>query len=211
MEEPEFELWDIHPLLPILRFADVEASGIHEGSYPLQFGWCGLDLEPKAVLVRPEPEWTPNLFDPNSFEMHGISYDTAKAQGEDAEVVARRLNAELHGKAVVTDNVYWDGVWTARLADTTGIPMRFGYNDSSNMKSTFSGVYDPWCLGRREQLFKAVDVFYPHTHRADEDSLRMAARARTLIDREWAEWLLDRPLPRPNARSAGRTTSTGLK
>lgn len=187
MDGPEFKLWDIHPLIPLLRFADIEASGIHEGSYPLQFGWCGLDLAATAILVRPEPEWTPNLFDPNSHEMHGISYDMAKDLGEEAEAVAHRLNAALQGKAVVTDNVYWDGVWTARLADATGIPMRFGYNDST--------------------LFKAVDVFYPHTHRADEDSLRMAARARMLIDREWAEWLLDRPHPRPNARSAGRTAT----
>ncbi|MCS4089174.1 hypothetical protein [Rhizobium sp. BK176] len=205
MDEPEFEMWDIHPLIPILRFADVEASGIHEGSYPLEFGWCGIDLVPSAILVRPEPGWTTNLFDPNSYEMHGISYDMAKANGEDADAVAHRLNAELQGKAVVTDNVYWDGVWTARLAETTGVPMRFGYNDSTNMKTTFSRVYDPWCVERRDTLYKATDRFYPHTHRADADSLRMAARTRMLIDREWAQWLLDRPNATAQPSFAGRT------
>ncbi|MBY3433561.1 hypothetical protein HFN89_05310 [Rhizobium laguerreae] len=166
----------------------------------MQFGWCGLDLEPTAILVKPEPEWTPSLFDPNAYELHGISYDAARTLGEDAEVVAHKLNAALRGTAVVTDNQYWDGLWTARLADSTGVPMLFGYNDSTNMASTFRDIYDPWCLDRRGSLFEAVDRFYPHTHRADEDALRMATRTRMLIDRDWSEWLLARPAQQPVAR-----------
>lgn len=199
MEEPEFVLWDKHPLARLVRFADVEASGLHEGSYPLQFGWCGLDLKPSVVLVRPEPEWTPQLFDPNAFEMHGISHERAMREGIDATEAANVLNIALTDKAVVTDNVEWDGYWTTRLADATGVGIQFGYNPSSLLASTFRSVFDPWCVDREAELRDTVDVFYPHIHLADRDSLRMAALTRMLIDRQWAEWLLDRPvLARPS-------------
>lgn len=197
MEEPGFVLWDKHPLITLVRFADVEASGLHEGSYPLQFGWCGLDLKPSVVLVRPESEWTSQLFDPKAFEMHGISHERAMREGIDATEAAKVLNVALTGKAVVTDNVQWDGYWTTRLADTTGVGIRFGYNPSGLLASTFRSVFDPWCVAREPELRDVVDVFYPHVHLADLDALRMAALMRMLIDRQWAEWLLDRPFLAP--------------
>ncbi|MDW9481325.1 hypothetical protein GOB57_22010 [Sinorhizobium meliloti] len=205
MVEPDFKLWGKHPLFPVLRFVDVEASGLHEGSYPIQFGWCGLDLKTSVVLVKPEPEWTLSLFDPKSYEIHGIPYELVKAEGVAAVQVARMLNEELEGKAVVSDNPGWDGYWTTRLGDTTGSAMRFGYNDFGRIPEAFGSVYDRWCVSRYQKLLDAVDQFYPHTHKAHEDALRMAALTRMVIDREWAEWLLDRAArnaPRRDAASA---------
>ena len=191
-QEPEFTLWDRHPLLPLLRFADIEASGIHEGSYPIQFGWCSLDLKTSVVLVKPEPEWTLELFDPHSYEMHGISYHEAMDKGVDATEVAHRLNGELQGKSVISDSVNWERYWTTTLSDTTNVPIRFDYNDFGKMAEKFGSVFDRWCVARYHRLLEAVDTFYPHTHRADEDALRMAALTRMCLDRQWAEWLLDR-------------------
>jgi hypothetical protein len=195
MDEPEFKLWDKHPLLRLLRFVDVEASGLHDGSYPIQFGWCGIDLKTSVILVRPEPEWTPHLFNPKAFEIHGISYDHAKKHGTDAMEVVHILNAALEGKAAIVDSPHYDGYWTTRLAATTGLPVKFGYNDFSKIASTFGGVFDRWCIARHDQLSDAVKRMYPHTHQADDDALRMAALTRMCLDREWAEWVLDRPLP----------------
>lgn len=190
--EPEFRLWDIHPLIPLLRFADVEASGLHDGSYPVQFGWCGIDMKTSVVLVKPEPEWPAHLFDPKAFEMHGISHDKASVEGMDASEVVALLNGALGGHAVVSDNPQWDDYWTDRLARTTGLPVRFGFNPLGKMPSSIGSVFDPWCVAREDALGGAVDCFYPHTHQADEDALRMAALTRMYVDREWAEWLLSR-------------------
>lgn len=192
MTEPPFTLWDRHHLLPLLRFADVEASGLHEGSYPIQFGWCGLDLKTSVVLVKPEPEWTLTLYDPASYEIHGIPYHEALEKGEDATIVANMLNSELGGKAVISDSIQWDGYWTNMLSATVNVPIKFGYNDFGKVPENFGRIFDRWCVKHYHDLVEAVDACYPHTHKADEDALRMAALTRMCIDRDWAEWLLER-------------------
>ena len=190
--EPEFQLWDKHPLLEKLRFFDIEASGLHEGSYPLQFGWCGIDLKTSDILVRPEPDWTEDLYAPQSFEIHGIAYETAMKDGIAAVDAARSLNTHFDGTAVICDSPSWDGYWTTRLSDTTGVPLLFGLNDFGNMANTFGSIYDRWSVANYHRLLEAVDTFYPHTHRAPDDAQRMGALTRMFIDREWAEWLLER-------------------
>nr|WP_250807370.1 hypothetical protein [Neorhizobium tomejilense] len=192
MTEPEFKLWDRHHLLPLVSFADIESSGLHEGSFPLQFGWCGLDLKTSVVLVKPEPQWTPDLYDDGSFEIHGIPYETAVAEGLPAREVAAILNRELAGKAVFSDSDKWDSYWAMKLAEATDIPLRFGLDPFDKVIETFGPVADSWCITRYHRILEAVDIFYPHTHRADEDAQRMAALTRMILDREWCEWLLER-------------------
>ncbi|WP_173995722.1 hypothetical protein [Agrobacterium tumefaciens] len=188
---PAFKLWDRHDLLPQLRFVDVEASSLQDGSYPLSFGWCGLDLKTSHVIVKPEPDWTADMLDPQSFAIHGISHEHAMAEGVDARQVADMLNADLAGKAVISDSIQWDGYWTTRLADTTGVAIRFGYNDLAKVAGQFRGISDPWCVANARQIVAAIDRVYPHSHRADEDAQRMAALTRMVLDREWVNWLLD--------------------
>jgi hypothetical protein len=33
-----------------------------------------------------------------------------------------------------------------------------------------------------------VELVYPHTHRAGDDTLQMAAGVRAMVDRDWADW-----------------------
>ena len=199
MDEPEFKLWDRHHLIPLLRFADIEASGLHQDSYPMQFAWCGLDLKTTSIIVKPEPEWTAKLLAAKAVEMHGITHEAASRDGVPAGDVADRLNDALAGTAVVVDSPSWDGYWTTRLFDTVGVAPRFGYNDFGKMAENLGAVYDRWCVARHSALMDAVDHLYPHTHRADEDALRMAALTRMFLDREWAEWLLDHASSRDGA------------
>lgn len=192
--EPDFTLWEKHPFLRLLRFIDIESSGLHDGSYPLQFGWCGLDLKTSVVLVKPEPEWTLELYDPQSYDIHGIAYERAMAEGRDATEVAHFLNSQFEGKVVISDSAGYDGGWTMVLSATTDVPIRFGYNDFGKIAESknLAPAFDRWCIARYHRLLEAVDRFYPHTHKADEDALRLAALTRMCMDREWAEWLLDR-------------------
>jgi hypothetical protein len=145
-------------------------------------------------LVKPEPEWTIELYDLGSYDIHGISHEHAAEEGRDATEVAHLLNSEFEGKVVISDSIGYDGSWTMMLSASTDVPIRFGYNDFGKIAESknLAPAFDRWCVARYHRLLEAVDRFYPHTHRADEDALRLAALTRMCMDREWSEWLLDR-------------------
>lgn len=168
----------------------MEASGLHDGSYPLQFGWCGLDLNSRSILVQPAPEWSAELFEEAAFDIHGISRERAINEGTPPIDVAHLLNGELEGKAVIADSP-WDAYWTTRLADTVGVALRFGFKDFANVARELGSVSDPWCVSKYHRSLAALNQAFPHAHKADEDAQRLAALTRMIIDREWVEWLLD--------------------
>jgi len=39
-------------------FLDLEASGLHRTSYPIEVGWAFLDFTADGFLLRPAPDWT---------------------------------------------------------------------------------------------------------------------------------------------------------
>ncbi len=194
MDQPDFTLWDRHPDLRLIKFMDIESSGLILGSYPIQFGWCGFDLKPTEVLVRPLPHWTPQFFDPGSVSVHGIRRSTLLIEGVEAVDVAELLNGSLQGCTAYCDALSWDRTWTERLFDDIGAREDFVLARMDEVFERVASICDPWCVAREEALMKRIDVSYPHVHKAGGDSLRLAAIARMLIDREWAEWLLSRPL-----------------
>jgi hypothetical protein len=102
------------------------------------------------------------------------------------------LNREFEGKVAVSDSPSWDGGWTKMLFDAVGTPAAFGYNDYSLVANTFGKVYDRRSVARFHPIMEAIDRLYPHTHKADEDALRMGAMTRAMLDFEWAGWVLER-------------------
>lgn len=194
MDQPDFTLWDRHPDLRLIKFIDIESSGLILGSYPIQFGWCGFDLCPTEVLVRPLPHWTPQYFDPGSVRVHGIRRSTLLIEGIEADEVANRLNGALDGCTAYCDALDWDKTWTDRLFDDTGVRQGFVLAKVDEVFERVATICDPWCVTRVDELMEKVNQVYPHVHRAAGDSLRLAAMARMVIDREWAEWLLSRPM-----------------
>ena len=93
-----------------MRFVDLEASGLHAGSYPIEVGWCGLDLEPVSTLVRPLPEWERGGCDRNSEAVHGISRKDLEGAPPAAEV-GRMLARALEGRTVYSDAPGFDWNW----------------------------------------------------------------------------------------------------
>lgn len=192
MNQPDFTLWDRYPDLRLIKFIDIESSGLILGSYPIQFGWCGFDLAPKEVLVRPLPHWTSRYFDPSSVSIHGIRRSTLLIEGIEAADVAHRLNGALAGCSAYCDSLGWDRTWADRLFDDTGVRQDFILAKIDAVFERVAEICDPWCVARATALMEQIDHFYPHVHRAAGDSLRLAAMTRMVIDREWAEWLLSR-------------------
>ena len=103
-----------------LAFLDIEASGLHPGSFPIEVAWVLEDGVGEAHLIRPEPEW--RLWDSNAEAMHGLSRDILAREGRPAAEVALRAAAALRGRHVYSDAVGSDGSWLDQLLDTASVP-----------------------------------------------------------------------------------------
>lgn len=167
-----------------LRFLDVEASGLHDGSYPIEIAWCGLDLRPVSMLIRPLDEWGEDLWDPEAEKIHGISLRRLAEEGLDAKECAKRLCFSLEGKKVLTDNPWWDVSWLSRLLDCTGTTAHFGVADLIHATEQQRLKHDI-SFQDFDKIVEGVRKYFPHTHRAGDDALGMAAIFRAFICPEW--------------------------
>ena len=196
--EPEWDSASVDPILRSLIFVDLESSGLHARSFPVQYGWCGLDLKPQSFLIRPHTDWTEDREDPGAFDVHGISRIETMRFGLDVKDAAARVAEAFSGKLVATDSTYWDGFWNSVLFSAADQKCPFLFRSLSDVAEELVDLYDPWCVERWEELDEALNAFYPHTHKADQDSMRLAAMYRMVTDREWAGWLLARPIAGQN-------------
>ena len=71
-----------------ILFVDFEASSVERGSFPIEIGWCGVNGEGEAHLIRPVPDWT--AWSDVSEKIHGITREQLHAEGKPVREVARR-------------------------------------------------------------------------------------------------------------------------
>jgi len=96
-------------------FLDVEASGLHASSYPIEVAWCRHDLTAGwSALVRPAPAWGEDDWSPASERIHGIGRLQTQLAGLPVSEVAARLNAALAGQLVMSDHPEADSGWLWR-------------------------------------------------------------------------------------------------
>jgi DNA polymerase III alpha subunit (gram-positive type) len=195
MDEPRFSLWERYPVLRTFHFFDIESTGLHEGSYPVQFAWSGLGMQVSDTLVRPAPEWLDTPYDESAEALHGITKERAIAEGRPVDDVARMLNDAFGGGMTVSDSPRWDAYWTKRLFEATGVAQSFRVISLDEFVERTGSAFDNWCVAKYHHLLDRVNVLYRHTHKADDDARRLTAICRMMLDRPWAEWLLDMPLP----------------
>jgi hypothetical protein len=103
---------------------DVEASGLHIDSYPVEIAVLAGGAV-SSWLIVPESGW--RYWDPVAEEMHGITRKMLRDQGTRATKVARELNAVVRaqGSVVYSDAAPWDRDWIRILYITTGISCEF--------------------------------------------------------------------------------------
>lgn len=103
---------------------DVEASGLHIDSYPVEIAVLAAGVV-SSWLIVPEPGW--RYWDPVAEEMHGITRKMLREQGTRAAKVARELNATVRslGGVVYSDAAHWDRDWIMTLYIATGISCEF--------------------------------------------------------------------------------------
>lgn len=160
---------------------DTEASGLHPTSYPIELGWCRLDLTPEAHLIRPESDWSEDDWNYDSEKIHGIPRDTLLAEGKPAREVFERLQAVRGASGIlVSDNPYFEAMWMTRLCDSLGeeCPPFYSYHE------VVASIIDQVSLSRSQvvDLQETISVIYPHIHRAGEDALAMAANLKALTN-----------------------------
>lgn len=88
-------------------FIDFEASGIAPDSYPIEVAVLSSDTS-FSSLIKPARYWTHWSFDAQ--DMHGLSQDQLREQGDPADVVARRMNQLFSGQVLCSDSPQ-DGFW----------------------------------------------------------------------------------------------------
>jgi len=158
-----------------LLWIDVEASGLHADSYPIEIGWCGVDLVQTSFLIKPIPNrWTFHEWSPSSEKVHGIGWNLLNEIGHDARDVAAWLNAATSGKIVLSDNPGYDQGWLNQLYFDTGIPMEFELMDAVHAAGVAAGAA---CLSQPEaqSILARIHSRFPHPHRAGPDARRSAA------------------------------------
>jgi hypothetical protein len=112
-------------------FADIEASGLEDGSYPIEVAWCTADLaDADSMLIRPPPQWAEAPWSAEAEGLHGIDRARLLRDGVAVDEVAARLNRALAGDRVVTDCPETDGRWlhalfaAARISPAFAVPPR---------------------------------------------------------------------------------------
>lgn len=142
---------------------DLEASGIHPESYPVQVAWSLPTGQIECHLIRPAPEWT--YWDPNAARLHGISRGVAVERGKPIDWIVERMNTAFDGKTVYSDAVNMDGFWLGCLFDEHGTDERFWLAD-------YLSLFDE---NEAQKLASCSrEAGYP-AHRADLDVARLLA------------------------------------
>ena len=119
-------------------FLDFEASSLAPVSYPIEVAWSLADGSIESHLISPAGTRTWTDWDPQSQQVHGIQRDELIAHGRAPSWVCRRLNQQLAGKIVYTDNPAFDGMWLGAL-----------FSVVQNSKPKFRlGLVDDLLLGR---------------------------------------------------------------
>ena len=144
---------------------DVEASGFHPHSYPIEVGVALESGERFSRLIKPYPEWT--HWSGEAERVHGISRDLLERCGRPGGEVVAELNRWLAGKTVYSDGWVLDKPWLIRLFEQAGQKMDFWFSPLEMILSR--ELMDRW--RRAESL---VDRQQPSKrHRASTDALRI--------------------------------------
>ena len=105
---------------------DLEASGLHRGSYPVEVGWVSHDLaEGGSLLIRPAAEWGEELWSHEAERVHGLSRRDLLERGLAPAAAAAALNAAVGGGDVLVDSPECDGRWLAALFAEAGVTPSF--------------------------------------------------------------------------------------
>lgn len=106
-------------------FLDFEASSLASTSYPIEVAWSLPDGSIESHLVSPAgiEKWTD--WSILSQHVHGIPHEELLIRGKAPDWICRRMNEQLAGQCVYTDNPLYDGMWLAEMFSVTELRVKF--------------------------------------------------------------------------------------
>jgi hypothetical protein len=176
-------------------FLDLEASGLHRTSYPIEVGWAFLDLHAEGFLLRPAPEWTGWDWSFESEKIHGISRAECLRSGIDVWDAARRMNDAFAGAHLYCDSPGFDGDWLRKLFAASCIEPAFDLQ----LRDVLTPIRT--ALAQRGEDHRLIEqrlqAVCPRPHRAAADARYLTAFYRSAMEPGFLEQLEtgEQPLP----------------
>ena len=182
-------LEDVCDDLSRVRFIDVESSGLGRGSYPIEYGSCGLDLKPLSFLIKRRNDFALNGWSLGSQNLHNISLEDLEDNGVDPDEAIGRIGSDLaQGNIGLSDNPGHDCQWLTLLS--SNLVSLDIYPINLFQRKAHLAALERHGFERLSQATARVQERYPHIHRAGPDSLRAAAQFKLLVDDEYLEQVI---------------------
>lgn len=108
-------------------FLDFEASSLASASYPIEVAWSYADNSVESHLISPTGVTTWTDWSIAAQRLHGLSREQLLTDGRPPTWVARRMNEQLAGQLLYSDNPDFDGFWLEEL-----------FKKSAGLKPAFS-------------------------------------------------------------------------
>jgi hypothetical protein len=109
--------------LPGIITLDIEASGIHPHSYPIEIGVVLDNGESWCSLIKPAETWT--YWDDDAELLHGISRAELQENGKSPIEVAGKLNNLLQDNIAYSDCWVLDNPWLITLFQQAAMEKKF--------------------------------------------------------------------------------------
>lgn len=131
------------------EFIDIESSGLHKDSYPIEVGFT-LGKESYSYMIKRPPEWS--FWDDVSEKCyHNISREELDEKGINPLDVVTLMNEILVGQVLYTDSYAFDEYWLRKLYSYTNIEMAFKLVDFRKLTADY-GISDYSFFELKEEL-----------------------------------------------------------
>ncbi len=144
---------------------DIEATGFHALSYPIEVGVVTQEGLRYSSLIQPYPNW--DYWCEEAEALHGISRTDLQKYGKPGDVVTRELNEILQNRTVYSDGWVVDKPWLIKLFDRARRPMSFWVSPLEMILN--EEMIEHW----EEAKTQALGESQGERHRASTDALRI--------------------------------------
>lgn len=156
-----------------ITFIDVEASGLHADSYPIEIGWADTLGNSDSFLIRPPDHWT--YWDNSAEALHGIKREQLLKEGMHVIDAAERLDQALGLETVFCDAIEFDSFWLMRLFEEADMDFSFQLADVHQLY----GALGTDLAARMKNFLNNIAA----PHRAREDAMRYAEAYYEIIEK----------------------------
>jgi hypothetical protein len=172
-------------MLERIAIIDIEASGLHKGSFPIEIGWANApDGRSGSALIAVHGWLTDHgNWDPDAEAIHGLTRNYLSEHGLDANTAAQRVMAVLDGRLIFSSDPDYDQRWLNELLDEAGWPQpRPVVFSTKALLIALCGNSD----GAGEVMARATAMSC-HSHRAEPDAKHLWTAWCLALDRHGTE------------------------